>query len=45
MCAHVFGRVSSASCTIYALRRMPVDNESGKEAGDVVLNNFYVDDY
>ena len=46
MCVHVFGGASSASCANYALRRTSVDNiaEFGKEAADVIQNNFYVDD-
>ena len=46
MCVHVFGGASSASCTNYALRSTSVDNieEFGKEAADVIQNNFYVDD-
>ena len=46
MCTHVFGGTSSASCANYALRRTYVDNveEFGKEAADVIQNNFCVDD-
>ena len=37
---------SSASCANYALRRTSADNVEGfgKEAADVIQNNFYVDD-
>ena len=46
MCAHVFGGASSVSCAKYVFRRISVDNaeEFGKEAADVIQNNFYVDD-
>ena len=46
MCAHVFDGKSSACCSNYALRRTAVDNESifGKDASEVLQNNFYVDD-
>ena len=46
MCAHVFGGVSSASCSNYALKRTATDNTDryGQEATKVVRNNFYVDD-
>ena len=44
MCAHVFGRTSSASCSNYALRRTAVNNESifGKDASEALQKNFYV---
>ena len=43
MCVHVFGGASSASCANYVLRRTSADNveEFGKEAADVIQNNFY----
>ena len=46
MCAHVFGGVSSASCSNYALKRSATDNadQYGQEAEEVVRSNFYVDD-
>ena len=46
MCAHVFGGVSSASCSNYALKRTATDNadQYGQEAAEVVRSNFYVDD-
>ena len=46
MCVHVFGGASSPSCANYAIRRTSADNveEFGKEAADVIRNNFYVDD-
>ena len=46
MCVHVFGGASLASCVNYALRRISVGNvvEFGKEAADMMQNNFHVDD-
>ena len=46
MCSHVFGGISSASCSNYALKRTATDNTDwyGQEAAEVVKNNFYVDD-
>ena len=46
MCAHVFGGVSSTSCSNYALKRSATDNadQYGQEAAEVVRSNFYVDD-
>ena len=46
MCAHVFGGVSSASCSNYTLKRTATDNadQYGQEAAEVVRSNFYVDD-
>ena len=46
MCAHVFGGVSSASSSNYALKRTATDNTDwyGQEAAEVVRSNFYVDD-
>lgn len=42
---HVFGAVSSPSCSNYALRRVAEDNPSAsKEAIYTIKNNFYVDD-
>ena len=46
MCVHVFGGVSSGTCSNYALRRTTTQNESkyGKDAAGTLKNNFYVDD-
>ena len=46
MFAHVFGGVSSANCSNYALKRTAIDNadQYGQEAAEVVWSNFYVDD-
>ena len=46
MCAHVFGGVSSANCSNYALKRTAIDNadQYRQEAAEVVRSNFYVDD-
>ena len=46
MCAHVFGGVSSASCSNYALQKTATNNadQYGQEAAEVVRSNFYVDD-
>ena len=46
MCVHVFGGVSSGACSNYALRRTPVEieNKYGKDAAEMLKNNFYVDD-
>ena len=46
MCAHVFGGVSSASCSNYTLKRTATDNadQYGQEAAEVVRSNFDVDD-
>ena len=45
MCVHLFGAVSSPSCANFALRQTVVDNNcQGTEAGETILNNFYVDD-
>ena len=46
MCAHVFGGVSSASCSKCTLKRTATDNadQYGQEAAEVVSSNFYVDD-
>lgn len=46
MTVHVFGGTSSPSCANYALRKTATDNESifGKDAANIVRNNFYVDD-
>ena len=46
MCVHVFGGVSSGACSNYALRRTAVENENkyGKDAAEMLKNNFYVDD-
>ena len=46
MCALVFGGVSSASCSNYALQKTATNNadQYGQEAAEVVRSNFYVDD-
>ena len=46
MSAHVFGGVSSASCSNYTLKRTATNNadQYGQEAAEVVRSNFYVDD-
>ena len=46
MCVHVFGGVSSGACSNYALRRTAIENENkyGKDAAEMLKNNFYVDD-
>jgi hypothetical protein len=43
MTTHLFGAVSSPSCSNYALRQTAVDNKDGIVA-DTVNRNFYVDD-
>ena len=44
--AHVFGGISSASCSNYVLKRTATDNadQYEQEAAEVVRSNFYVDD-
>ena len=46
ICAHVFGGVSSASCSNYLLKRTVTDNadQYGQETAKVVRSNFYVVD-
>ena len=46
MCVHVFGGVSSGACSNYALRRtaIEIENKYGKDAAEMLKNNFYVDD-
>ena len=45
MCAHVFGCVSSPSCSNYALRKTVSDNqEYGNDAAETLRKNLYVDD-
>ena len=46
MCTHVFGGVSSASCSNYSLKRTATYNadQYRQEAAEVVRSNFYVDD-
>ena len=46
MCRHVFGGVSSPSCSNYALKKTAVENvdKFGSEAMNTLLKNFYVDD-
>ena len=46
MNVHLFGAISSPSCSNYALRRSADDAESvvGSETADVLRKNFYVDD-
>ena len=43
---HIFGFKDSPTCANYALRRTTTDNASQfPEAAQIVLNNFYMDDY
>ena len=42
MTAHIFGAVSSPACAIYALNK--VADEVDDNIGDVIRDNFYVDD-
>ena len=46
MCVHVFGGISSPSCSNYALKRTSIDGKDqfGLEAVKTLQNNFYVDD-
>ena len=46
MCVHVFGGVSSPSCSNYALRKTASDNqkEYGNDAAETLRRNFFVDD-
>ena len=46
MDVHLFGAVSSPSCSDFALRRASDDAEKqvGQETLDVLRRNFYVDD-
>ena len=46
MCVHLFGAVSSPSISNYALRKTAIDNKEcyGKDAAEVIMKNFYVDD-
>ena len=46
MCVHLFGGISSPSCSNYALKRSSVDNkkEFGTDAARTPRRNFYVDD-
>ena len=46
MNVHLFGAVSSPSCSYFALRRAADDAEKqvGQETLDVLRRNFYVDD-
>ena len=46
MCVHLFGGTSSPSCSNYALRKTSIEGENqyGKEAAEVLQENFYVDD-
>ncbi|XP_068749323.1 uncharacterized protein [Montipora capricornis] len=47
MNVHLFGAVSSPSCSTFALRRAADDakNHVHRETADVLNKNFYVDDY
>ena len=47
MNVHLFGAVSSRSCSNFALRRAADDAENhvGRETADVLNKSFYVDDY
>ena len=46
MCVHVFGGVSSPSCSNYAPRKTASDNqeEYGNDVAETLRRNFYVDD-
>ena len=46
MSVHLFGGISSQSCSNYALKRMSVDNEKkfGSDAARTLRRNFHVDD-
>ena len=46
MCVHLFGGISSTSCSNYALKQTSVDNEKkfGSDAARTLRQNFYVDD-
>ena len=46
MCMHVFGGVFSEACSNYALRRTAIESENkyGKDAAEMLKNNFYIDD-
>ena len=46
MTAHVFGGISSPSCSNLALKKTAADNVSkyGEEASSILRRNFYVDD-
>ena len=43
---HIYGEVSSPSCSNYALKKRADDNKVkyGPEAADTLNKNFYVDD-
>ena len=45
MCVHVFGGVSSPSCSNYALRKTASDNqeEYGNDAAETLRKNFYIE--
>jgi hypothetical protein len=47
MNVHLFGAISSPSCSNYALRRTAdkFEEEEGTEAANVLKKNFYVDDF
>lgn len=47
MCIHLFGGISSPSCSSFALRKTAEDNELtfGKDAAHALRSNFYVDDF
>ena len=46
MCVYIFGDVFSGVCSNYTLRRTAIENENkyGKDAGETLKNNFYIDD-
>ena len=46
MTAHVFGGISSPSCSNFALRKTASDNchQYGQEVSNILRRNFYVDD-
>ena len=46
MTAHVFGGISSPSCSNYALKKTAADNikKYGEDVSSILRQNFYVDD-
>ena len=45
MTSHVFGGISSPSCSNYTLKKTAADNvqKYGNEASTIVKRNFYID--
>ena len=45
MTAHVFGGISSPSCSNYSLKKTAADNlkKYGEEVSSILRQNFYVD--